>query len=264
MVTALDVGVEAPALLLVFGAERRGYSYLGAMATLRRLFLPRARQTRQKWPISSGASLPPNLEMKTSMAPSVAPASPDGKPVLGFASASTFERWLARNHANQSGIWLRIFKKDSGRSTVTYAEALDAALCYGWIDGQRKRGDTDSFLQRFTPRGKRSAWSKINTGHVERLTLEGRMKPAGLAVVEAAKKDGRWDAAYSAWGAFEMPAEFTGALAESPKAAEFFTTLNTRNRYAIFYRLITAKRPETKACRLRKFITMLEHGEKLY
>lgn len=183
---------------------------------------------------------------------------------MGFASANAFERWLARNHSEQSGIWLRIFKKDSRRATVTYAEALDVALCYGWIDGQKQRGDEESFLQRFTPRGKRSAWSKINTGHVERLTREGRMKPAGVAAVEAAKQDGRWAAAYSSWGTFEMPGEFAAALAKSPKASEFFATLSKPNRYAIFYRLTTAKRPETKARRLQEFIAMLERGEKLH
>jgi uncharacterized protein YdeI (YjbR/CyaY-like superfamily) len=191
------------------------------------------------------------------------PPSPDGKPVIAFRSARQFERWLGRNHAQESGIWLRIFKKGSGRATVTYAEALDMALCYGWIDGQKQRGDEESFLQRFTPRGKRSAWSKINTGHVERLTREGRMQPAGLAAVEAAKADGRWEAAYSSWGTFEMPGEFTAALAKSPKAARFFATLSQPNRYAIFYRLTRAKRPETKTRLLREFIKMLERGEKL-
>lgn len=159
---------------------------------------------------------------------------------------------------------MRIFKKDSGLATVTYAEALDVALCHGWIDGQKQRGDAVSWLQRFTRRGKRSVWSKVNTRHVARLTDEGRMKPAGLAAVEAAKADGRWDAAYHSSNTFEMPAEFTAALAESPKAAAHFATLNKANRYAIFYRLTTAKRPETKARRLKDFIALLERGGKLH
>ena len=191
-------------------------------------------------------------------------ASPDGKPVIAFPSTAKLQEWVAKNHASHTGFWLRIFKKGSQQLTVTYAEALDVALCFGWIDGQKQRGDNESWLQRFTPRGKRSAWSKINTGHVERLTGEGRMKPAGLAAVEAAKADGRWEAAYGSSSTFEMPPEFTAALAKSQKAAAFFTTLNKANRYAIFYRLTSAKRPETKERRLQGFIAMLERGEKLH
>ena len=190
--------------------------------------------------------------------------SPDGKPVIAFASAAKLQQWLATNHTSHSGFWMRIFKKGSEQPTVTYAEALDVALCYGWIDGQKQRGDDESWLQRFTPRGKRSPWSKINTGHVERLTREGRMKSAGLVAVEAAKSDGRWEAAYGSSSTFEMPPEFTAALAKSQKAAACFTTLNKANRYAIFYRLTSAKRPETKERRLQGFIAMLERGEKLH
>ena len=159
---------------------------------------------------------------------------------------------------------MRIFKKGSAQPSVTYAEALDVALCYGWIDGQKQRGDDESWLQRFTPRGKRSAWSKINTGHVERLMREGRIKSAGLVAVEAAKADGRWEAAYGSSSTFEMPAEFTAALAKSPSAAAFFTTLNKANRYAIFYRLVSAKRAETKGRRLQEFIALLERGKKFH
>ena len=190
--------------------------------------------------------------------------SPDGKPVIAFVNARKFEQWLVTHHGTHAGFWMRIFKKDSGRATVTYAEALDVALCHGWIDGQKQRGDAESWLQRVTPRRKRSAWSKINTGHVERLTGERRMKPAGLAAVEAAKADGRWDAAYSSSSTFEMPAEFEAALAKSLKAAAFFATLNKANRYALFHRLTSAKRPETKARRLQEFIARLERGEKLH
>ena len=181
-----------------------------------------------------------------------------------FADLAKLERWLAKNHASHAGFWMRIFKKNSSRPSVTYAEALDVALCYGWIDGQKQRGGSESWLQRFTPRGKRSMWSKINTGHVERLTRAGRMQPAGLSVVDAAKADGRWSVAYESSATFEMPVEFTAALLLSPKAAAFYTTLNKANRYAIFHRLTTPKHDETKARRLKEFITMLECGEKLH
>jgi uncharacterized protein YdeI (YjbR/CyaY-like superfamily) len=147
---------------------------------------------------------------------------------------------------------------------VTYAEALDTALCYGWIDGQKQRGDDDYWLQKFTRRGARSAWSKINVGHVERLTREGRMKPAGIAAVSAAKADGRWECAYSSSSTAEMPADFLQALERSAKARAFFSTLNKTNRYAIFYRLQSAKKPETRTRRLNDFVAMLERGEKLY
>jgi uncharacterized protein YdeI (YjbR/CyaY-like superfamily) len=190
--------------------------------------------------------------------------SPDGKPIIAFSDSKKLLHWLERHHVAHTGFWMRIFKKDSGRATVTYAQALDAALCYGWIDGQRRRGDAESFLQRFTPRGRRSVWSKVNTGHVERLTREGLMQPAGLAVVEAAKADGRWDAAYASSSTFQMPAEFTEALTAAPKATAFFATLSKANRFAIFYRLTTAKRPETKTRRLRDIIAMLTRGEKLH
>jgi uncharacterized protein YdeI (YjbR/CyaY-like superfamily) len=208
------------------------------------------------------ASSRPRAGTQSSGRPAELP-SPDGKPVRAFASARKFEQWLAEHHAKHAGLWLRIFKKGSGRATVTYAEALDVALCYGWIDGQIQRGDKQSWLQRFTRRGKTSAWSKVNTGHVERLTREGRMQPAGLAAVQAAQADGRWAAAYGSSSAFEMPAEFLDALSQSPKAAAFYATLNKAHRYAIFYRLTSAKRPETRQRRLVGFIALLARGEKL-
>ena len=147
---------------------------------------------------------------------------------------------------------------------MTYAEALDVALCYGWIDGQKQRGDEKSWLQKFTRRQPRSVWSRINVGHVERLTRQGRMKPAGMTAVKAAKADGRWKRAYTSSSKAEMPAEFMQALAKFPKAETFFNTLNKANRYAIVYRLQTAKRPETRTKRLNEFITMLRRGEKLH
>lgn len=186
------------------------------------------------------------------------------QPVIAFASAAKFAGWLSKHHAEHQGIWMRIYKKASGRPTVTYAEALDEALCHGWIDGQKQRGDEESWLQKFTHRGPRSVWSKVNVGNVERLTKEGRMKAAGIAAIEAAKADGRWDNAYHSSSTAEPPDDFTVALAKSPKAAAFFATLSKGNRYPIIYRLQNAKKPETRAKRLKEFIAMLERGEKFH
>lgn len=191
-------------------------------------------------------------------------ASPDARPIIAFASGAEFDQWLEENHADHAGFWMRIYKKDSRQFSITYGEALDAALCHGWIDGQKRSGDAKSWLQRFTRRGPRSIWSKINTGHVERLMREGRMKPAGLAAVQAAKADGRWQAAYGSFRTFEMPADFNEALSLKPKAAAFFATLNKANSYAIYHRLTTAKRPETRARRLGEFIAMLDRGQRLH
>jgi uncharacterized protein YdeI (YjbR/CyaY-like superfamily) len=183
------------------------------------------------------------------------------QPIIAFASAGEFSRWLEQHHADHPGIWLRIYEKATGRPTVTYAEALDIALCHGWIDGQRQRGDEETFLQKFTSRRPRSMWSKINVGHVERLTRAGHMKPAGIAAVEAAKADGRWERAYSSFSSAELPADFMEALEKFPKAAAFFNTLSKTNRYAILFRLQTAKRPETRTRRLINCIAMLKRGE---
>jgi uncharacterized protein YdeI (YjbR/CyaY-like superfamily) len=195
--------------------------------------------------------------------PKKTPPRPE-QPIIAFASAEEFSQWLDKNHEKHPGIWLRIYKKASGHPTITYAEALDVALCYGWIDGQKQSHDADSWLQKFTRRGPRSGWSKINVGHFERLTREGRVKPAGHAVAQAAKADGRWERAYSSPGSFEMPADFLAALAKSPKAEAFFATLNRNNRFAICYRLQTARTPETRTKRLNDFIAMLKKGEKLH
>lgn len=191
------------------------------------------------------------------------PAKPE-QPVIAFASASAFRRWLKANHAAHHGIWMRIAKKDSGLASVTYAEALDEALCHGWIDGQKQSHDATAWLQKFTRRGPRSVWSQINVGHVGRLTREGRTQPAGQAAVDAAKADGRWAQAYGSSRAAEMPADFLAALAKHAKAQAFFGTLNKANRYAIFFHLTTAKKPETRARRLAKFLAMLKRGEKLH
>lgn len=159
---------------------------------------------------------------------------------------------------------MQIAKKDSGLASITYAEALDEALCHGWIDGQKKSHDAASWLQKFTRRGARSVWSRINVGHIERLTREGRMQPAGHAAVDAAKADGRWEQAYHSSSAAEMPADFLAAIAKHAKASAFFQTLNKANRYAIFFHLTTAKKPETRARRLAKFVEMMQRGERLH
>ena len=185
------------------------------------------------------------------------------QPVLAFSSAGRFARWLDRHHAGHPGLWLKIYKKATGHPTVTYAEALDLALCYGWIDGQRRRGDDKTWLLKFTRRRPRSEWSRINVGHVERLTRAGRMQPAGLAAVAAAKADGRWERACTSFGSTELPADFAQALAGFPAAGDFFNTLSRTNRCVMLYRLQTAKRPETRARRLRDFIGLLRRGEKL-
>jgi uncharacterized protein YdeI (YjbR/CyaY-like superfamily) len=185
----------------------------------------------------------------------------DGKPILDFASQTEWEAWLDAEHADSDGVWLRFAKKGSGVTSVVYAEALDVALCYGWIDSQVARYDERFYLQKFTPRRSRSKWSRINRDKIEALTKEGRMKPAGLEQVELAKADGRWDAAYASPANAEVADDLQTALDASPKAAEFFATLTQANRYAIIYRLEDAKRPETRARRLETFIGMLERGE---
>jgi uncharacterized protein YdeI (YjbR/CyaY-like superfamily) len=184
-----------------------------------------------------------------------------GGEILSFRSSSEFRKWLAANHRRSDGIWLRIFKKGSGESSVTYAEALDEALCFGWIDGQKQRHDEDSWRQRFTPRRPRSGWSKINTQHATRLIAAGRMKAAGRAQIDAAKKDGRWTAAYDSPSQATFPEDFLAAVRRNKKAEAFFESLNKANRYAIAYRLQTAKKPETKQRRIEMILAMLARGE---
>jgi uncharacterized protein YdeI (YjbR/CyaY-like superfamily) len=185
----------------------------------------------------------------------------DGKPILDFASQAEWEAWLDAEHAGSDGVWLRFAKKGSGAASVVYAEALDVALCYGWIDSQVARYDERFYLQKFTPRRSRSKWSRINRDKIEALTKDGRMRPAGLEQVELAKADGRWDAAYASPANAEVPDDLQAALDASPKAAELFATLTQANRYAIIYRLEDAKKPETRARRLETFVGMLERGE---
>ena len=185
-------------------------------------------------------------------------------PTIGFRNRAAWERWLARNHASSRGVWLQIAKKAAGTPSVSYPEALEVALCYGWIDGQRAKLDADSWLQKFTPRRPRSRWSKINRDEAESLIRDGRMAPAGLAEVERARQDGRWDAAYEGQRAATIPRDLQAALDENPKAARFFATLDSRNRYAILYRVQDAKKPETRARRIRQFVEMLARHRRIY
>ena len=185
-------------------------------------------------------------------------------PVILFDDQAAFERWLDANHASAPGVWLRLAKKGAPFTSVTYAEALDVALCYGWIDGQVKKLDADSYVQKFTPRGKRSTWSKINVGKVERLTAAGKMRPAGQAAIDAAKADGRWDAAYDSARTVSTPDDLAAALARKPKAAKFFESLDRTNRYAVIWRVQTAVKPETRARRIAQLVEMLARGEKIH
>jgi uncharacterized protein YdeI (YjbR/CyaY-like superfamily) len=182
--------------------------------------------------------------------------------ILTLPDAAAWRAWLAEHHADSDGVWLVTAKK--GVAGVSRDEALEEALCHGWIDGQARRRDDATYLQRYTPRRARSAWSQRNTKIVQRLTEEGRMHPAGLAEVERAKGDGRWDAAYAGPATIEVPADLQQALEQEPDAKAMFDGLNSRNRYAILYRLQTAKRPETRRNRIEKFVAMLARGETLH
>lgn len=184
-------------------------------------------------------------------------------PVLHFETPQAWEQWLAASTA-AVGVWLKIAKKDASIASVTYAEALDVALCHGWIDGQKKGLDAQFFLQRFTPRRPRSLWSKINVAKVEALAAAGRLRPAGLREVEAAKADGRWAAAYSGAASMEVPEELAKALAKNRKARSFFQALDKTNRYAVCWRVQTARKPETRAARIETLVAMLARGEKIH
>ena len=181
-----------------------------------------------------------------------------------FRSQAEWERWLERNHASVKEIWIQIAKKGSDVKTLTYPEAVISALCYGWIDSQGRSGGEKVALQRFTPRGRRSRWSRINREHASRLIEEGRMTPAGLAAIEQAKANGQWDAAYEPPSTATVPADLERALKRNRKARAFFATLNSQNRYAILHRLQAAKKPETRKRRIEQFVEMLAEGGKLY
>lgn len=185
-------------------------------------------------------------------------------PVKSFATQQKWREWLQKNHQKSAGIWLRIYKKNSRKRAVTYDEALDEALCFGWIDGQMKSFDESSYIQKFTPRRPKSTWSKRNREHVARLIKAKRMMPAGLREVKSAKKDGRWSAAYDSSKTMSLPTDFIQALKRDKKAYAFFKTLNKANTYAIAWRLQTATKPETRARRMQNLLEMLAGGKKLH
>jgi len=188
----------------------------------------------------------------------------DDLPVIGFEDRAGWESWLDEHHATAAGAWLKIAKKGASGTTLSYPEALDVALCYGWIDGQKGRLDEEFWLQRFTPRKPRSRWSQINTQKTAALTEAGRMRPAGLREVEAAKADGRWDAAYAGQAAITVPDDLASALAANDAARAFFETISSVNRYAILYRIGAAKRPETRARRIATYVAMLAEGQTIH
>ena len=188
----------------------------------------------------------------------------DGRQILTFATAARFEAWMKKNHGKCDGIWLKFAKRDAGVASIYYPEALEVALCYGWIDSQTLRLDETHYLQRFTPRGPRSNWSRINVAKCGRLIETGRMRPAGQAQIDAAKKDGRWAAASQSPKNATVPPDLQAALDKDKKAAAFFATLKGANRYAILYRLNDAKKPETRKKRLDQFVQMLREGKTLH
>ena len=188
----------------------------------------------------------------------------EAPPIVFFEQPGAWSDWLARNHASSRGVWLKMAKKSSGIASINYQEALEVALMWGWIDGQKQSHDDTSWLQRFTPRGPKSIWSKINREKALALIAAGKMRPSGLEEVERAKKDGRWEAAYDSQSRASVPADLAAALAANPRAAEFFATLNSTNRYAVLFRIHNAKKAETRARRIETFVEMLARHEKLY
>jgi uncharacterized protein YdeI (YjbR/CyaY-like superfamily) len=184
-------------------------------------------------------------------------------PIIQIASQAKWRAWLEKNHASSKGVWLKVAKKSAPVTTVSHKEALEEALCFGWIDGQRDRFDEHFFLQRFTPRGPRSKWSEINRESAKRLIASGKMHGAGLAQIQAAQADGRWDVAYQPQSRATVPPDFQAALDANPPAREFFETLTGASRYSFLYRISDAKRPETRARRIETFVALLARGEKL-
>ncbi len=191
-------------------------------------------------------------------------AQPDELPTIAFADRAAWQLWLSTHHASSSGLWLKFAKKGSPTSSISYAQALDVALAWGWIDGQKRALDTLWWRQRFTRRGPRSIWSRINRDKALALIAAGEMQPAGLAEVERAQLDGRWDGAYESQSRATVPPDLAAALQANPRAAAFFATLSSQNRYAILFRLHTAKRAQTRLARIGKFVEMLARGETLH
>jgi uncharacterized protein YdeI (YjbR/CyaY-like superfamily) len=195
---------------------------------------------------------PMNMEMRS------------GLPIIGFQEAAVFDAWLAAEPRTSNGIWLKLAKKGAKVASLSKAEAIDAALCHGWIDGQLDKYDEAYWLIRFTPRKRSSKWSEINRTRAAELIAQGRMHPSGLAEVDAAKADGRWEAAYAPASTAQVPPDLQAALDASPRAAAFFATLKGANRYAVLYRVGTAKKPETRAKRIAEFVAMLQRGETVH
>ncbi len=185
-------------------------------------------------------------------------------PIMDFADQTAWEAWLEKHHTDSTGVWLKIAKKEAEHPSVSYQEALGVALCFGWIDGQKNKFDEQYWLQKFTPRRAKSGWSKINCQKAEDLIVGGKMREAGLKEVERAKQDGRWEAAYESQSTATVPDDLQKALDANPAAQAFFDTLNSVNRYAILYRVTTAKKPETRQKRIEQFIAMLNEGRKIY
>ena len=185
-------------------------------------------------------------------------------PTLAFENQHEWEAWLDAHHADTPAVWLRFAKKESGAASITYAEAVESALCYGWIDGQAAPVDDRYWRQRFTPRRAKSVWSRVNREKATALIAAGRMRPAGVRQVEQARADGRWDAAYDGQRTIAVPDDLRRALDAQPEAAACFATLDSRNRYAVLYRIQTAKKPETRAARIEKYVAMLADGGKIY
>ena len=185
-------------------------------------------------------------------------------PIIHFADQAAWRQWLAAHFSDQAGVWLKLAKKNKGVSSVSYGQALESALCYGWIDGQVQKYDEQFYLQRFTPRRPKSIWSKTNTEKAEALITAGSMQPAGLNAIETAKADGRWEAAYFSSSNMVIPDDFQSALDVNPKAKTYFDTLNKLNRYAFYFRIQSAHNSATRAKKIERFITMLANGEKLY
>jgi len=185
-------------------------------------------------------------------------------PILLFDTQQEWSTWLKENHKQPKGLWLKLAKTSSDKMSVRYAEALEEALRYGWIDGQKQAYNGEYWLQKFTPRNPKSVWSKVNVAKAEALITSGKMQPAGLAAVDLAKQDGRWSAAYDSPSTTTIPEDFQAALDANPKAKQFFETLNRANVYGFCWRIQTAKKPETRRARIEKFIEMLSQGKKLH
>ncbi|MCP3099785.1 YdeI/OmpD-associated family protein [Myxococcus sp. K15C18031901] len=190
--------------------------------------------------------------------------TPDGLPIIAFPHPEAWETWLSKNHAGERGLWLKLFKKGAGTPPLTYAQALDVALCWGWIDSHKRTFDDTAWLQRFSPRGPRSIWSQINREKVAVLIAAKRMQPAGLVHIERAKQDGRWDNAYASQSKASVPEDLAAALEANPRAKAFFSTLDSANRYAVLFRILNVKKAETRARNIVRFVEMLARHEKIH